>query len=105
VASTAGDPAAESRFEGVPGWEIVRVGLQDLENGRETIPALLTASASQRLRRLGLHVPAIAVTDIPARLFSLIQADVGPDRAHSRYNALRRRLVSFLRTADRAPTA
>jgi len=34
-----------------------------------------------------------------ATLYALIAAEVGEGRAHSRYNALRRRLAKFLRAA------
>ena len=68
--------------------------------GRGTTAALLVASASERLRRLGLHVAGQPETNVAGRLYALVEADVGAGRAHGRYNALRRRLASFLRTVD-----
>jgi len=36
----------------LPGGDLVREGLEDLRNGRETAPALLVAIGAPRLRRL-----------------------------------------------------
>src|SRR5690242_11781488 len=36
----------------LPGGDLVREGLEDLRNGRETAPALLVAIGARRLRRL-----------------------------------------------------
>lgn len=94
-------PTESTPFEGLPGWEIVRVGLGDLANRRSTIAAELVASASSALRARGLSVPDRSVVTSPG-LYELIVADVGEQRAHGRYNALRRRLSSFLRAAAHA---
>jgi hypothetical protein len=93
---------ARSPYDGLPGWELVAEGLRDLEAGRRSVPALLVASASVRLTELGLPVRRTAGFDAPAALFELVAADVGDRAAHARYNALRRRLASFLRAASRA---
>lgn len=84
----------------LPGWEIVSAGLADLAAGSTTAEALLVASASERLGRIGLHVPSERPVDAPARLYELLVAEVGEGAAHGRYNALRRRLASFLRAAE-----
>ena len=95
--TTATDPGL------APGADLVSAGIADLAAGRETIEAMLVACASVRLRRLGYAVPD-AVTGSPeSRLYALVEAQVGPRRAHSRYNALRRRLVSFLDSSAHAP--
>ncbi len=88
------------RYETLPGWEIVSNGLADLRAGRATASAMLVASASVRLGRLGLHVPLTPVVDPQARLYELLADEVGEGQAHSRYNALRRRLLSFMRSAE-----
>ncbi|CAN5518118.1 hypothetical protein BH24CHL9_BH24CHL9_02160 [soil metagenome] len=103
------DPTPEpahlmGRFEVLPGWELVRVGLDDLAAGSATIEAALVGLASMRLGSLQLDLPAGAIPSSPEHLYELIVAEVGEERAHSRYNALRRRLASFLRSADRAQT-
>jgi hypothetical protein len=85
----------------LPGHEIVAAGLQDLTAGRLTAEALVTAMAAPRLRRLGLHVPRCPV-DVPGhRLYDLLSADDGRS-AHSRYNALIGRVVSYARAAEHA---
>jgi hypothetical protein len=85
----------------LPGADLVGAGLTDLASGRESVESLLVALAATRLRRLGYPVPeAPSATDRPElRLYALLEAEVGPARAHGRYNALRRRLASFLRAA------
>lgn len=62
------------------------------------MPALLVSIGAPRLRRLGF--PLAKPIPLPElRLYELLhQSD--PDSAHSRYNALVRRLVSFERAAE-----
>ena len=96
-------PTDARRFEGLPGWELVRAGLEDLAAGRPTVEAALVGLASVRLGSLHLDLPAGATPASPERLYELVEADVGEARAHARYNALRRRLASFLRSAGHAP--
>jgi hypothetical protein len=54
----------------------------------------------ERLRRLGFEVSS-PFSDAEERLYLLLARD-DPDGAHSRYNALVRRLVSFERSAESA---
>jgi hypothetical protein len=82
----------------LPGQELVASGVRDLENGVESPEALLVAIGAPRLRRLGIHVPATP-TEPEQRLYELLASD-DPDSAHSRYNALVRRLVSYERAAE-----
>lgn len=84
----------------LPGGDLVREGLDDLSNGRETAPALLVAIGAPRLRRLGIVVPE-TVQDPEDRLYALLARTEG-DAAHTRFNALIRRLVSFERAAESA---
>jgi hypothetical protein len=86
-------------FAGLPGWEIVAPGLADHARGVESVPALLVAIGAPRLRRLGLRIDGPPVTDPEHRLYALLSAE-DSDSAHSRYNALVRRLVSFERAAE-----
>jgi hypothetical protein len=92
----------EARFGGLPGWELVGKGVADLAAGRSSIEAALALSASVRLRRAGIDLPSAAVPGEGSELYRLVMDDVGERRAHTRYNALRRRLLSFLRAASRA---
>jgi hypothetical protein len=87
-------------WDDLPGGDLVREGLDDLRNGRETAPALLVAIGAPRLRRLGIGVPETA-QDPEHRLYTLLVRAEG-DAAHSRFNALIRRLVSFERAAESA---
>ncbi len=80
----------------LPGQELVGQGVADLAEGTESVPALLVAIGAPRLRQLGLRVPEVAMATPEHRLYELLsQSD--QDSAHSRYNALIRRLVSFER--------
>ena len=83
----------------LPGAELVDVGIADLASGRETIEALLVASAAERFAELGRPVPYVDPDGLPTRLYALIEASVGDDHAHAHDNAVRRRLESYLRSA------
>ena len=80
----------------LPGQELVAQGVADLANGTESMPALLVAIGAPRLRQLGLTIPEAALSEPEHRLYALLSRS-DPDSAHSRYNALIRRLVSFER--------
>jgi len=81
----------------LPGGDLVAKGLRDLASGRESPEALLVAIGGPRLRRLGFDVPTL---DAPEHALYEMLSRTGPDDAHSRYNALIRRLVSFERAAE-----
>jgi len=85
--------------EALPGADLIRDGLHDLENGVESIASLLVLVGAPRLRRLGFDVPMDPPWFPEDRLYALLAAD-DQDSAHSRYNALIRRLVSFERAAE-----
>ena len=84
--------------DALPGADLIRDGLRDLEAGVESVPALLVLVGAPRLRELGFEVP-----DTPYfpedRLYELLAKQYG-NGAHSQYNALIRRLVSFERAAE-----
>jgi hypothetical protein len=82
-----------------PGGDLVQEGLADLDRGIESIPALLVSIGAPRLRRIGLPVPETTFSSPERRLYDKL-AETDPDSAHSRYNALVRRLVSFENTAE-----
>ena len=84
---------------GLPGYELVREGLADIDAGRETAAALLVMIGADRLRRAGVSVPDATVAHPEHRLYELL-ARGDSDSAHSRYNALIRQLVSFERAAE-----
>ncbi len=86
-------------MEALPGGELIREGLDDLAAGRESAAALLVAVGAPRLRRLGLQIPSLPFDCAEHRLYELL-ARAHADSAHSRYNALIRRLVSFERACE-----
>jgi len=81
----------------LPGEDLVRRGIADLAAGVGSVEALLVSIGAPRLRRLGFDVPD-SLPSPEHRLYELLRAEHG-DAAHSRYNALVRRLVSFERAA------
>ncbi len=83
----------------LPGEDLIEAGVRDLRAGYETTAALLVAIGSPRLRRLGLAFPEKLPQDPEHRLYELLARD-DQDSAHSRYNALIRRLVSYERAAE-----
>ncbi|MEK6610282.1 MAG: hypothetical protein AABZ35_05130 [Gemmatimonadota bacterium] len=83
----------------LPGEELIDAGLLDLARGLESVPALLVLIGAPRLRRLGFAVPERDQAQPELRLYAALTAE-NPDTAHSRYNALVRRLVSFERAAE-----
>ena len=82
----------------LPGGDLAEAGLADLGRGVESVEALLVSIGAPRLAPLGFAVPT-PVASPEHRLYALLQRD-DPDSAHSRYNALVRRLVSFERAAE-----
>ena len=83
----------------LPGRDLVTEGISDLAAGRVTESALVVAMAAPRLRTLGFDVPASPGERPSHRLYELLSES---DDAHSRYNALVGRIVSFARAAEHA---
>lgn len=83
-------------MESLPGNDLIVMGVEDLLHERQTIAALLVAIGAPKLRSLGLEVPENLPSTPEHRLYDLL-SDSDPDSAHSKYNALIRRLVSFER--------
>ena len=80
-------------FEHLPGGDLVAKGLEDLTRSSVTVEALLVSIAAPRLRDLGILVAA-PLPDAEHQLYERLARE-DPDSAHSRYNALLRRLTSF----------
>ena len=80
----------------LPAQDLIVAGIEDLRSRRETIAALLVAVGAPKLRSLGFEIPSHLPANPEHRLYDLL-ASTEPDSAHSRYNALIRRLVSFER--------
>lgn len=85
--------------EALPGADLIEAGLEDLRDGRETVAALLVAIGAPRLRQIGIELPHNLPKTPEHRLYDLLAKD-DSDSAHSRYNALIRRLVSYERAAE-----
>ena len=89
--------ATFANLERLPGANLVQRGVEDLDAGRESAEALLVSIGAPRLRFAGIEVAApIAAPE--HKLYLLLAHEKG-DAAHSAYNALIRRLVSFERAA------
>lgn len=84
--------------QALPGADLIARGLADLNARHETVEALLVSIGAPRLRSLGyeLHSPF----DSPEHRLYLRLAQEKDNAAHSAYNALIRRLVSFERAAQ-----
>lgn len=86
-------------YEDLPGGDLIEKGLADLTARRETPEALLVSIGAPRLRAAGVPVPDETIADGERRLYELLALE-DEDSAHSRYNALVRRLVSFEDAAE-----
>jgi hypothetical protein len=86
-------------MDSLPASDLVSAGIVDLQNQRETIAALIVAIGAPKLRTLGLEIPSITLSNPEHRLYDLLSLD-GSDSAHSKYNALIRKLVSFQRALE-----
>ena len=82
----------------MPGVDLIETGIADLNRGIESVEALLVSIGADRLSQLGLPVHS-PITRPEHRLYAELARD-DPNSAHSRYNALVRRLVSFERAAE-----
>lgn len=82
--------------DALPGAELVERGVTDLRAGRRSVESALVARATSRLRDAGIDVPETSSSDLGAELYRLLDGD------HGRYNALSRRLVSYLNARERA---
>jgi|SRR5579872_6902520 len=84
----------------LPGEELVEEGMADLLQNKNSECALLVLSFGCRLRALGIPVPD-RQSDRPFEhlLYELLEERLGKG-AHSHYNALVRRMVSYARARD-----
>jgi hypothetical protein len=90
-----------SSIEHLPGAELVAQGLEDLADERDTPAAALLRMAAPRLQAVGIDVPPAGDGQPGHRLYGLL-AEQDRGTAHSRYNALVARIVSFARAAEHA---
>ena len=84
----------------LPGAELVEAGLADLAQGLETDCSLLVLIAAPRLRGLGIEIPVrTAQTPYEHQFYTRIEERMGT-AAHSHYNSLIRRIVSYARALE-----
>jgi hypothetical protein len=81
----------------LPGADLIQRGIADLSAKRESAEALVVSIGAPRLRSAGIAVPS-SIPSPEHKLYRLLATEKG-DAAHSAYNALIRRLVSFERAA------
>lgn len=81
----------------LPGAPLIQRGVEDLGAGHESAEALLVSIGAPRLRAAGMEVIE-PIASPEHKLYALLAREKG-DAAHSAYNALIRRLVSFERAA------
>ena len=85
----------------LPGEDLVTQGLADLAKGILSESALLVLVAGPRLRGLGIEVPQWSLGEpFEHALYSLIEERLGT-AAHSYYNSLIRRIVSYAHALER----
>jgi hypothetical protein len=77
----------------LPGADLVKRGAEDLDGRRESAEALLVSIGAPRLRSMGIELSS-PIASPEHKLYLLLAREKG-DAAHSAYNALVRRLVSF----------
>ena len=81
----------------LPGADLVEQGLADLAGGRVSDASLLVLIAAPRLKRLGVQVPERASQQpYEHQLYARLEERLGAG-AHSHYNSLIRRIVSYAR--------
>jgi hypothetical protein len=88
-------------FDHLPGGEILRDGLRDLESGVQSVAAMLVLIARPRLVRNGIQIPVSSTTPaLPEHeLYRLLVVEHGPE-AYRHYRSLLRRLASLENALD-----
>jgi hypothetical protein len=81
----------------LPGADLVDKGITDLRAGVASIEAMLVSQAPEALAAVGVDLPEPLAE--PEHSLSVILERSFGDGAHSKYNAYRRQLASYLRAA------
>lgn len=85
----------------LPGEQLVEQGLADLAQDRVSDASLLVLIAAPRLRRLGIRIPNRSCQQpCEHQLYARLDERLGAG-AHSYYNSLIRRIVSYARSLER----
>ncbi len=89
-------------YDNLPGHDLIRTGLADLKSDKLSLYALLVLIGRPRLERQGFIIPLpLKRPERPEHALYLYLQNENERDAHSRYNALIRRLVSFERALER----
>lgn len=86
-----------------PGGDLAHKGFADLKAGVTSKESLLILMCRSEFERLGMPVEWSATKPgaVEADLYRLIQREVG-DEAHSVYNSLQKRILSFISCSEGA---
>ena len=95
-------PTLDSLPSNLPGYDLVAKGIAALARQEITREALLVTIGAPRLRMIGLDIPRVhELSGSPElALYAMLCEEDEDNGAHSRYNGLIRRLVSFERAAE-----
>lgn len=92
-------------FSGLPGADLVENGLRDLAANVRSAEALAVALFEPRLRTLGIAISGSHGGEtLNLELYELLEEQYGVE-AHSQYNALLRRVISFASALEREASA
>ena len=97
---------SEEEMLSLPGGDLVVKGLSDLKKGEVTENSLLLLIAAPRLVRLGfdivgdLRLEDNKSKDLELKLYLLIKDNYKSSSAHSYYNSLIRKIVSFSKALE-----
>jgi hypothetical protein len=83
----------------LPGYELIQKGLEDLRLNTESYYTALLYSAETRLLKLGIELSGKRPDNPAMDMYSLLKSEFG-EGAHSKYNALNRRLLSFCKARE-----
>lgn len=87
--------------QALPGQDLFEQGLADLAEDQVSEASLLVLIAAPRLRRLGIQVPdRLLPRPCEHELYAMLDERLGA-AAHSYYNSLIRRIVSFAHALER----
>ena len=86
-------------MQNLPGYELIEKGLLDISLNRESYFTALLYSAESKLAKLGINLGGLRPPDAVSQMYGFLQSEFG-DGAHSKFNALNRRLISFCKSLE-----
>ena len=88
----------------LPGADLITKGLENLQQQKESVEALLVMIGRPRLERMGINVPTINLRESPEITLYRLLLKQNKDNAYSLYNSYKRRLISFESAIERHET-